>query len=143
MSKIGYCKKVVVSILRHFNQCIFTEFNENNNEEERSGGTTGTSISQKDLQIEKTVLRISKKGEKNSRFVRSILAIFHERESKEDLFIDGRDRGENGRIMFMSDSTLSIRTCLVRIIISCIELTVSFFGFYTDWVTVLFFKILC
>ena len=54
MSKIGYCKKVVVSILHHFNQCIFTEFNENNNEEERSGGTTGTSLSQ-DLQISKKI----------------------------------------------------------------------------------------
>ena len=32
---------------------MFTEFNKNNNEEERSSGTTGTGVSQKDLQISK------------------------------------------------------------------------------------------
>ena len=42
---------VVVYIFRYFNQFIFTEFNKNNNEEERSSGTTGTGVSQKDLYI--------------------------------------------------------------------------------------------
>ena len=45
---------VVVYLFRHFNQCIFTEFNKNNNGEERSSGTTGTGVSQKDLQIVKS-----------------------------------------------------------------------------------------
>ena len=44
---------VVVYIFRHFNHYIFTEFNRNNTEEERSSGTTGTGVSQKDLQISK------------------------------------------------------------------------------------------
>ena len=36
---------VVVYIFRHFNQYIFTELNENNNEEDRSSGSTGTGVS--------------------------------------------------------------------------------------------------
>ena len=38
---------VVLYIFRHFNHYIFTEFD---NEEERSSGTTGTGVRQKDLQ---------------------------------------------------------------------------------------------
>ena len=46
---------VVEYNFRHFNYYIFTEFNRKNIEEERSSGTTGTGVSQKDLQIsEKT-----------------------------------------------------------------------------------------
>ena len=49
------CLVEVIYIFRHFHHYIFTEFNKNNNEEERSSGTTGTGVSQKDLQIsEKT-----------------------------------------------------------------------------------------
>ena len=44
---------MVVYVFRHFNQYIFTGFNKNNKEEERSSGTTGTGVSQKDLQISK------------------------------------------------------------------------------------------
>ena len=43
--------EVVVYIFHHFNQYIFIGFNKNNNEEERSTGTTGLGVSQKDLQI--------------------------------------------------------------------------------------------
>ena len=47
------CRKVlvVVYIFRHFNHYMFTEFNKNNNEEEKSSGTTGAGVSQKDLHI--------------------------------------------------------------------------------------------
>ena len=46
---------VVVYIFHNFRQFIFAEFNRNNNEEGRRSGTTGTGVSQKDLQIsEKT-----------------------------------------------------------------------------------------
>ena len=45
--------EVVVYIFRHLNYHIFTEFNKNNNEEERSSGTTRTGVSQNDLQIKK------------------------------------------------------------------------------------------
>ena len=44
---------VVVYIFRHFNQYLFTDFNKDNNEKERSSGTTGTGVSQKDPQISK------------------------------------------------------------------------------------------
>ena len=40
---------VVVYIFRHFNHYIFTEINKNNNEEEKSSGTTRTGVSQKGL----------------------------------------------------------------------------------------------
>ena len=53
-SKIKVVVVVVVYIFRHFNHYIFTEL-KNNDEEKISSGTTGTGVSQKDLQIsEKT-----------------------------------------------------------------------------------------
>ena len=93
------------------------------------------------------MLRVSKK-EKNARIAKSSWAIFNEIESKKDLFIDERDRGENLILCFSrirhcqsehvwckieSATRVSIKFPFVK---SCFELTVSFCGFYIDWVTV-------
>ena len=58
---------VVVYIFRHFNQYKFTDFNKNNNEEERSSGTTGIGVSQKDLQIGKKTKEVENLVEKRAR----------------------------------------------------------------------------
>ena len=55
--------------------------------EERRSGTSGTGVSKKDLYIEKTVLRVSRKDKKQQRkttrnIARSSWTIFNEKESK-------------------------------------------------------------